>query len=281
MKVDLHIHSEYSDGTDSVEKLAKKIKNENLNIVALTDHDTTDGIYELKKVLPDNITLINGIELTCFTDNTKLKCHILGYYINPDTQEMKNLILKGRQLRLKKLETRINYLKDVWNIELTKEELDWLYSRRSIVKTHIANIIVNRGLAENNIEAMKKYLDACKTGNTRFNAKEAIDVIKKSGGIPIWAHPLGGEGEAHTQYNIFEKQLKEMMQIGIEGLECYYSRYSKPEIDFLVDTANKNKLYISGGSDYHGSNKNNIELCMLNNFNENISSEKLTILSKL
>ncbi len=194
---------------------------------------------------------------------------------------MKNLILKGRQLRLKKLETRINYLKDVWNIELTKEEHDWLYSRRSIVKTHIANIIVNRGLAENNIEAMKKYLDACKTGNTRFNAKEAIDVIKKSGGIPIWAHPLGGEGEAHTQYNIFEKQLKEMMQIGIEGLECYYSRYSKPEIDFLVDTANKNKLYISGGSDYHGSNKDNIELCMLNNFNENISSKKLTILSKL
>ena len=164
----------------------------------------------------------------------------------------------------------------MWNIELTKEEIEWLYSRQSVVKTHLANILVKRGLAENNIEAMQKYLEGCKTGNTRFDGEEAINVIKAAGGIPVWAHPLGGEGEKHLNEKDFLPKLVTMIDCGIQGLECYYSRYSDSEIELLKKCANKYNLYITGGSDYHGTNKTVI-LGQLNVNNIPVDSNNLNI----
>ena len=274
MKADLHIHSNCSDGSDSIEELAEKINSSDLDIVALTDHDTTDGLEQFEKLISPDKKFIKGIELTCLAGD--IKCHILGYYINPETPELKALIEKGKVLRRQKLETRIKYLKEVHNIELTKEELDWLYSRKSVVKTHLANILVRRGLADSNIPAMKKYLDACKTGKTKFDGIEAINVIKLSGGIPVWAHALGGEGEEHISQDLLLKQLKKMKEYGIEGMECYYSRYSKEEIKFLVKTAKENNLFITGGSDYHGKNKD-IPLGRLNNKDIEIDAKNFTV----
>ena len=273
-RFDLHIHSDNSDGCDTVKELAQKITDNNLEIVALTDHDTVSGISDMKNCLPDNIKFIPGIELTCKANG--LKCHILGYNIDENNSALLDLIEKGKQLRKIKLETRIKYLKDVWGIELNKEELDWLKARNSVVKTHIANIIVNRGLAENNIEAMNKYLEGCKTGNTRFDGEEAINTIKTAGGIPVWAHPLGGEGEEHLEKDEFLSRLKTMIACGIQGLECYYSRYTDSEIEFLKYCANKNGLYITGGSDYHGTNKT-VLLGQLNINNTPVDSKELNI----
>lgn len=253
IKADLHLHSIYSDGSDTVRELVENVKNAGINLFALTDHDTNEGCFEILQYIPSSIRFIPGIELTCLTDS--VKCHILGYNCDVNDLGLKQLILKGKELRRNKLEKRIEYLKTVWDIQLTKEELDWLYSRNSVVKIHIANILVNRGLASDNISAMKKYLDGCKTGNSRFDGHEAIDVIKQAGGIPIWAHPLGGEGEIHLTADEFFPKLEIMLANGIKGLECYYSRYSLEEIDFLIGCANKYNLFISGGSDYHGKNK--------------------------
>ena len=261
---DLHIHSSCSDGSDSVPELAQKIKVAGINIFALTDHDTIEGCKEMEKIVPAGIKFIKGIELTCIAGS--IKCHILGYGCRLDNEELNNLIEKGKKLRREKLEKRIAYLKEFWNIELTKDELDWLYSRKSVVKTHIANVLVNRSLANYNIDAMKKYLDGCKTGNTRFDIKEAVSAIKSAGGIVVWAHPLGGEGEVHLTKEEFLPKLKEMLKHGIQGLECYYSRYSKKEVELLIECARKNNLYISGGSDYHGTNKD-IPLAKLNSDN--------------
>lgn len=273
-KIDLHIHSSYSDGSDTIQELAEDIKNSGLGIFALTDHDTIDGCKELAPLIPENIKFIHGVELTCKA--RECKCHILGYNYNDNSSELKNLLAKGKELRLNKLEIRINYLKDKFGIILSKKELDWLYSRRSVVKMHIANILVERGLAENNLDAMKKYLDGCKTGNSRFDGEEAIDTIIASGGIPIWAHPLGGEGEKHLKEAEFIPKLKTLIDCGIQGLECYYSRYSEDEINFLVNCANKYNLYITGGSDYHGTNKN-IPIGTLNCQNIYVDSSKLKL----
>ena len=274
-KVDLHLHSDFSDGSDSVEVLIKKIIKANIKIFALTDHDTVEGVKQIIKFLPADIKFLPSTELTCESNN--IKCHILGYNCNPNSQILLDLIEKGKKLRRKKLEVRINYLKETWGIIFEQKELDWLYSRASVVKTHLANLIVKRGLAPNNISAMKKYLDDCKVKNTKFSIEEAIFAIKESGGIPVWAHPLGGEGEVHIGGEIFLKNLKTMKTLGIKGLECYYSRYNFDEINFLINCANSNNLLISGGSDYHGKNKD-IPLAKLNCENIFIDSEKLTIL---
>ena len=273
-KFDLHLHSNNSDGSDTPQELLQKVLDANIGIFALTDHDTVAGISIMKSLVPTNVKFIPGIELTCKASG--IKCHILGYNIDENNSALLELIEKGKQLRKIKLETRIKYLKDVWGIELTKEEWDWLKARKSVVKTHVAKVLVDRGLAKDNIEAMKKYLDGCKTGNTRFDGAEAISTIKISGGIPVWAHPLGGEGEEHLDKEEFLSRLKTMIDCGIQGLECYYSRYTDSEIEFLKDCANKNGLYISGGSDYHGQNKT-VLLGQLNVDNIPVDSKLLNI----
>ena len=271
---DLHLHSDNSDGSDTPRELLQKICDAHIEIFALTDHDTVAGILPMKSIVPANVKFIPGIELTSKAKG--IKCHILGYNIDENNPILLELIEKGKQLRKIKLETRIKYLKDVWGIELNKEETDWLKARKSVVKTHIANVLVNRGLANDNIEAMKKYLDGCKTGNTRFDGEEAINTIKISGGIPVWAHPLGGEGEEHLEKEEFLSRLKIMIACGIQGLECYYSRYTGSEIEFLKDCANKNGLYITGGSDYHGTNKT-VQFGQLNINNTPVDSKELNI----
>lgn len=278
MKADLHLHTNCSDGSDSPKELAQNVIKAGINIFALTDHDTVEGVREILDYIPENINFLPSVELTCKADS--VKCHILGFNCNIEDDKLSSLINKGKKLRRQKLETRINYLREVWNIDLTKSELEWLYSRKSVVKTHLANILVNRGLGNNNVEVMKRYLDDCKTGNTRFTGEEAMAAITSANGTPVWAHPLGGEGEIHITHDEFYKKFEVMKSFGIQGLECYYSRYNQDEIEFLVDFANKNKLLISGGSDYHGSNKN-ISIGKLNVENLPVDSLKLTLLNAL
>ena len=271
-KFDLHLHTNNSDGSASPEELVNEITEAGIDIFAVTDHDTTEGAIQTSKIVPAGQTFIMGVELTCKTDN--VKCHILGYGYNQNDANLQKLIAKGKVLRRQKLETRIKYLKEIWNIDLTREELDWLYTRKSVVKTHFANILVSRGLAEDNVSAMEKYLNGCKTGNTRFDGKEAITTLKNAGAVVVWAHPLGGEGEKHDTEEEFLPKLKIMINAGIQGLECYYSRYSIKEISFLRDCADKYNLYITGGSDWHGTNKT-VPLGRLNCDNISIDSSKI------
>ena len=233
-------------------------------------------MYRDYKIYSFRYKFIPSVELTCKAGN--IKCHILGYNCDYNNKTLLELIKKGKSLRRNKLETRISYLKDTWGICLTQEELEWLYSRKSVVKTHIANILVKRGLAEDNLKAMDKYLNGCKSGDTRFSGEEAINVIVESGGIPVWAHPLGGEGEEHLSEKDFLPKLEEMINFGIKGLECYYSRYNLQEVEFLVNCAKSNSLLISGGSDYHGNNKNSIKIGQLCVENKEIDSNCLSIL---
>lgn len=277
IRADLHIHSNFSDGSDNIKELYENIKSSGVKIFALTDHDTVAGCEEMYKLVDNDIKFIPSVELTCKTDF--VKCHILGYNCDYKNKKLLDLIEKGKVLRRIKLETRINYLEEKWGITLTKEELDWLYSRKSVVKTHIANILVARGLAPDNVSAMKKYLDGCKSGDTRFAGDEAIDAIISAGGIPVWAHPLGGEGEIHISEEEFFKRFEVMKRIGIKGLECHYSRYSTEEAKFLIKVANDNGLFITGGSDYHGTNKD-IPLGKLNINDETVPHNKLTLLEK-
>ena len=279
MKVDLHLHSNNSDGSDSVQNLYNEICKAKLNIFALTDHDTISGLEEMENLVSSDIKFIKGVELTSLCED--IKCHLLGYGVDYNNLELKNLIEKGKFLRRQKLETRIDYLKNTWNIELTEEEKQWLYSRKSVVKTHVANVLVKRGLAKDNLSAMQKYLDACKTGNTRFLGEDSISAIKKSGGIVVWAHPLGGEGEVHLTKEKFIPKLEKMLDFGIQGLECFYSRYNEEESLFLFECTQKYNLFASAGSDYHGANKSNIEIGKLNCDNKTIDPKKITILNNL
>lgn len=276
--IDLHLHSTASDGSDTIPELLQKIRTSDLHTFAITDHDTMDGVLEMDTLNTSGLRYIRGIEFSCVTSFKK--CHILGYGIDSNHPVFQKALQLVVNLRQEKLHRRVNYFKSEYGIELTEEESKWLYSQKSPGKPHFGQLILNRGLASDMRTAIKNYVNPCKVGKDRIDSSIAIDAILRSGGIPVWAHPLGGELEKRLTKEEFQTQLEELITNGIQGLECYYSRYNMEEIHFLIEQAQKYNLFISGGSDYHGDNKPDLHLGKMNLDSLEVEPEKLTILKK-
>ena len=258
--VDLHIHTTASDGSDTPPELARKAAAAGLRLFSVTDHDTIDGALEMERFVPAGVRYLRGVEFSC-TDPAG-KCHILGYNYDPDHPAFQAALQEGRQLRLDKLRLRVEQLRRDFGLELTKEEEAWLWSRKSPGKPHLGRIILDRGLADSLDQAIRSFIRDV-PGRDRIDAKTAVEAITASGGFPVWAHPLGGEGEKRLSPEKFKKLLSALTGYGIRGLECRYSRYSMEDVDFLLSQAEKHGLTVTGGSDYHGSNKRGIELGQL------------------
>ena len=277
MKIDLHIHSNASDGTDSPEELLTNIINSGIKIFALTDHDTITGALTLSKInLPDSIKFLKGIEFSCTTANNH-KCHILGLNYDENNKYFQEALSTGDKLRHEKFYRRIELLRDKFSITFTDYEIKELLSIPSVGKPHIAKLIIRKSLAGSITEAIERYINFCKTPNSRISAELAINAINSSGGLAVWAHPLGGEGEQELPHEKFINALGELISYGIRGLECYYSKYNLVTCENLAEIAAQKNLYISGGSDYHGKNKS-VSLGKLNADNIYIDSKKLNIL---
>lgn len=273
--IDLHMHSSFSDGSDSAEELISCIQKKSIAVFSLTDHDTLEGCLKVADLVPKSVRFIYGIEFSCKTSCGK--CHILGYDYNPSHNSIRRIIMQGKELRRVKFQTRLDYLEQVHGIVFSEEVLKRLCKLESVGKPHLARELVNLGMAETITEAIHLYLDGCRTGDDRVEAEAAIQAIRDAGGVAVWAHPLGGEGERHLSEEEFMAQLKLLMSYGIQGLECYYSRYMWDEVLFLLEKAEGYHLLISGGSDYHGKNKD-IPMGMLNAEGREIGQEQLTIL---
>lgn len=253
---DLHIHTTASDGSDTPRALAGKLAG--LELFSVTDHDTIEGALAMETLVPDGVRYLRGVEFSCITPAGK--CHILGYNYDPDCPQFRAALEEGRQLRLDKLRRRLDRLKTEFGIELTDAELSWLKSQNSPGKPHLGRILVDRGLASNLDEAIGHYLKQDPPGRDRIEAKTAVDAILAAGGFPVWAHPLGGEGEKRLTSEKFEALFAHLLDCGIKGLECRYSRYGRAEREFLLARASSAGLVPTGGSDYHGINKPDLKI---------------------
>lgn len=278
MFIDLHIHSTTSDGTDTPEEIAEKITQySGIKIFALTDHDTIAGIEKLPATFSDKTFFINGVEFSCkIADGAK--CHILAYFFDAANKAFQQLLSKGNELRKIQLDIRLKYLSKKYNITFSESDIAEICQSTVVGKPHIVNFVVQKfGLDK---ESLYKDLRKCYVDDARQDAATVINAIKESGGISVWAHPLGGEGEPLLSKDEFKIRLKELCDLGIQGLECYYSRYTNEQENFLAQSAWKNNLLISGGSDYHGANKT-IALGELGAESPDIKIHQLTILQKL
>ena len=274
--IDLHMHSNASDGTDSPEILLRNVQAKGINIFALTDHDTITGALKMSEIVPESIKFIRGIEFSCITRNNR-KCHILGLNYDYMNEVFISALKAGEDLRHEKFYKRIEILRDKFNITFTDEEIKQLLNIPSVGKPHLGNLIVAKGRAKTRAEAIETYIDMCKTGNDKIDAETAINAINISGGVSIWAHPLGGEREPELPEDKFTETLTELMSYGLKGLECYYSKYEYAKCERLEAAAKNRGLYVSGGSDYHGANKS-IPLGKLNAENIAVPDNRLTIL---
>ena len=255
-KFDLHLHTTASDGSDTPRELISIAEEAGLAVISVTDHDTLDGCIEAIKIPQDDVKVITGIEFSCHRyGDVDFDCHILGYGFDPSSPELLAALAHGRRMRLMKLEARLEYLDKTHGIVFDEGELEWLHSLNSAARPHLAGLLVKRGLADSIADAIDAYLKGDNFPDDRIDAGEAISAIISAGGIPVYAHPIGGERERRLSHQELEERVDALIPLGLGGLECYYSRYSEEDEKFLIDFAKSRGLLISAGSDYHGGNK--------------------------
>lgn len=280
---DLHMHTTASDGTDYPEDLLQKVHGAGIRTFSVTDHDTLDGALQIRDLIPADMTFYMGIEFTCRTSIGEV--HLLGYGFHPENGIFQAALEKGRQLRREKLDKRLRYLKEQ-GIRITDTEIDAFHRMRSCGKPHLARMLVQKGYARSINEAIRRYIDPCDTSELKITSAEAIGAINEAGGVSVWAHPLGEglrrrrSGDRFCTMEQCYAQLQELVRQGIQGMECFYSQYSHEQIQNLLQTASAYRLLVSGGSDYHGRNKN-IALGTLNAAQRPVDDNCLTILKEL
>ena len=280
-KADLHLHTTASDGSDTPAALIDRAREKGIEVIAITDHDTIAGSVEALGLSADGIKIITGIEFSCkYSGEYGFECHILGYGFDPESEAILSAIRHGREMRLFKLEARLKYLRERFGISFTDEDIAWLHSLNSVARPHLGQLLIKYGYVATMSEAFDKYLKVDGFPDDRIDAGEAISAIKAAGGIPVYAHSIGGEREVRIGKEELERRVDALVSLGLMGLECYYSRYSEEDEAMLLSVAEERRLLVSGGSDYHGENKT-VPLGALRSDEREIDAERITLLTAL
>ncbi|MGB8644266.1 MAG: PHP domain-containing protein [Anaerolineae bacterium] len=245
-RVDLHTHTNASDGEHTPEELIALARARGLDVIALTDHDTTAGVERALAAAAGagDIELIPGVELS--TDVPGYEIHVLGYFVDwrdPDFQVMLNKFRDGRIGRAEKIVAKLIDLGAPVSFERVKE----LAGDANIGRPHIARVLLEAGHVTTIQEAFDKYLANDKPAYVEHYSlppAEAVKLIRSAGGTPVYAHPRGA-----TQF------VPELVKAGLLGLECYYAQYDEREQQELVAVAKQYGLIATGGSDFHGLHK--------------------------
>ncbi len=262
--IDLHVHSTCSDGTLTPEELVLRgIKND-LVAFALTDHDTVDGVARaIRKAeeLDQHIQVIPGVELSCqypVSPDQSVEIHILGYNIdhtNPALVSTLKKVAEERDNRNKKMCENLHNA----GYPITYKELTEKFGDMILTRAHFAKLLLENGGVPSMDTAFKTCLaiDSPYFVNREYLTPEgAIQLIQNAGGIPVLAHPL--------LYKLSVSQIRTMLETlktyGIRGIEALYSRNHGTDEAFVRKLANEYGLFITGGSDFHGDNKPDIEM---------------------
>ena len=238
MKADLHNHTIYSDGILTPFELSKYAKEKKLDLIAITDHDSTNAFKEENNY---SVPIIKGVELSTFHDGENI--HLLGYFINnyipEELNKLLNTFAEKRKARIYKIITK---LKEYYNIELEYDEIA-KYADGTIGRVHVAKAICEKygGTIDDAFDnyignKQKAYV---KTQN--FAYEDAIATLHKNNAIAVLAHPV----------LIKENNIEELIKYGIDGIEVYHSKHSKENTEEYLEYAKKYNLLITGGSDFH------------------------------
>lgn len=255
--VDLHTHSNKSDGSLSPAELVSLAARKGLLAIALTDHDTTDGIDEAAEAAArEGIELVPGIEFS--TEYEGRDIHIVGLYIDHNSEYFKRRLtnfVNGRIIRNKEMCRRLTE----HGMPVAYEELVAEFPGCVITRSHFAGYLFNHGYVKSRKEAFDRYIGdggPCFVPRKKITPMRAVEIILKAGGFPVLAHPvLYGMGAAKLDQLV--AQLKEM---GLQGIEAIYSTYTASDERDMRRLADKYGLCISGGSDFHGKAKPGLEL---------------------
>lgn len=257
--VDLHCHSTASDGTFAPRAVVELAQQAGLSALALTDHDTVAGVNEAADAARDlGIDFLPGIEISAeFPHPGTL--HILGYGVDPNSDTLRNLtdtLIAGRDNRNPKIVAKLNEL----GVSITMDEVDAQAGGAVVGRPHIAAVLVKKGYVSSVKHAFDKYLAQGAPAyfdKERLTPRSAIELIRASGGLAVLAHPIQLRTTNDAQ---LDRVVKDLVDLGLEGIEVLHSDHAEPDIARYRALANRYDLLTTGGSDFHGTNKADIRL---------------------
>lgn len=249
---DLHVHTIFSDGTSTPAELISAAREANIDAVSVTDHDTVAGIGPATEIgLLKNVEVIPGIELTAEFEGAEV--HILGYLLDYNNQVLLDKLQEVQNDRVERVYKIAGKLREI-GVALDPRIIFDIAGKGIPGRLHIARAMVKEGIVENTFEAFRKYLGDKSPAfvlGFRFQPADAISLIRSVGGIPVLAHPyLFGRDEF----------IPLLVEKGLMGLEVYYTEHSQSQINYYRGLAEKYRLLITGGSDFHGGAKQNIRV---------------------
>lgn len=248
-KVDLHIHTTASDGQYTPAQTVERAAAAGVEYLAITDHDTIDGVEEgLRAGETCQVHVIRGIELSAQDDPD---LHILGYRFSPTANRLQELCREMRRSRLRQKYRILDFLKQEYDIELPLEEVEAVAGGSSIGRPHFAQILVKRGYVSTVKEAFDRYLDteAYRTiERKKESAATCIQAVRESNGVAVLAHPW----QLRYTDEKLENLVARLKNCGLEGIECYYPKHTAAQVKQYLALAEKYRLYITAGSDFHG-----------------------------
>lgn len=253
MCVDLHLHSLYSDGSATPLELAELAARNKLTGIALTDHDTVDGVAEILAHGRNlGLTVIPGLELSAV--HREFTLHILGYGIDHTSNELTQWLeplQRSRQERNAKIIAKMRQL----GLDVHVDEVQAISRCGQTGRPHIARLLLNKGIVDSLGQAFHQYLRrGAPAWFSRFaySAAESIDMIHLAGGLAVLAHP----GQLDPELKILPLLIPELVERGLDGLEVHYPTHPSEVQRRLLALARKYNLVVTGGSDYHGKNRN-------------------------
>ncbi|GAA2282401.1 PHP domain-containing protein [Streptomyces atrovirens] len=259
MRIDLHTHSTASDGTDTPAELVRKAAAAGLDVIALTDHDTTRGHAEALSVLPAGLTLVPGAELSCRLDG--IGVHMLAYLFDPEEPELlaeRELVRDDRVPRAQGMIAKLNAL----GVPVTWEQVARIAGDGSVGRPHVASALVELGVVPTVSDAFTRewladggraYMDKHET-----DPFEALRLVKNAGGVAVFAHPAASK----RGRTVPESAIAELAEAGLDGIEVDHMDHAPETRARLRGLAKELGLLVTGSSDYHGSRKT----CVLGEF---------------
>lgn len=247
-KADLHCHTYYSDGELSPTALVQQANESALSILSITDHDSIDAYWEaLEAARQYGIELVPGVELSAMIGTKDI--HILGYFFNPDNEQLKQALNLFRQERLWRAERMVRKLNNL-NVPLSMEAVLSHAGHGAIGRPHIAAALVDEGHTSTYSEAFDTYI-----GNTcpayepkyRLSPETAVEIIAGAGGISIIAHP---------GWYLTEDEIMALIRAGVDGIETVHPAHDAERITFYRNITSSYFLLEGGGSDFHGGKRN-------------------------
>ena len=258
--IDLHVHTNMSDGTMTPAELVQYASTIGLRAIAITDHDTLDGIEPAQSAVSDlelELEIVPGVEISA--DYNLGILHILGFFIRSDDSDLQKSLDFLRIERRSRI-SRILAKLQAQNVFIREEEVKNVAGDGSPGRPHLANLMFRKGYVKTIQEAFDRYLrkGACAyVPKVKLPAYKTFQLITDAGGIPVMAHPYSLN---QNDPDRFEEIVLSLIDIGLMGIEAYYPKHSREQTRMYVRLASKFDLIVTGGTDYHGGNKPGTEL---------------------